>query len=184
MPTFVGEPPGVPRRIWGRRRPSRLDPSHPIIGRNQSDDIARVDFAQSSPTFHRARARLRPSLLRSPPARTEARPPFPERRISPRAGYNSLPPPTFTPFDAEPTLASIRQATLPPDEERDPPLNATPFDPRSVRTPGDTIDTGMDGCTRPAGARARLMTSLGSGAAGISRHSQPATHFFLSRIVV
>ena len=54
MPTFVGEPPGVPRRIWGRRRPSRLDPSHPIIGRNKREDIAWVDFAQSSPTFHRA----------------------------------------------------------------------------------------------------------------------------------
>ena len=38
------------------------------------------------------RARLRPSFLRSPPARTEARPPFPERRFSPHAGYNSVHP--------------------------------------------------------------------------------------------
>ena len=37
---------------------------------------------------HVGSARLRPSLLRSPTARTEARPPFPDRRFSPHAGYN------------------------------------------------------------------------------------------------
>ena len=49
---------------------------------------------------HLGRARLRPSLLRSPPARTEARPPFPERRISPRAGYSDKGP---TELRLEPT---------------------------------------------------------------------------------
>ena len=44
----------------------------------------------SLPRTSHGRARLRPSLLRSPPARTEARPPFPERRMGGRGSVRAF----------------------------------------------------------------------------------------------
>ena len=76
-----------------RRGPSQLSVSRPLaggpIGRQPGGAGYSVGlYLAWSGLSHLGRARLRPSLLRSPPACTEARPPFPERRISPRAGYS------------------------------------------------------------------------------------------------